>query len=262
MIKPGLCSVTFREKSPEEIIELCVAANMSGIEWGADVHVPPGDFVTARHVAKLTRAAGLDVIAYGSYFFAFDKIGDTPHSFEPVLATAVMLETSVIRIWAGSLTIQKTDAYFEDVVKSCRKMADKAAVEGIVLAFEYHRNTFTETLEGSLKLLKAIDRPNVKMYWQPQHGSDLNSRIHEITSLADNIVCAHIFHWGFAVKPPFPRFQLADGASLWVPSLEALARLASVSYALIEFVCDDKVEAFQEDAATLLKWIQSVSTHI
>ena len=33
---------------------------MEGIEWGGDVHVPPGDEARARDVAALTREAGLE----------------------------------------------------------------------------------------------------------------------------------------------------------------------------------------------------------
>ena len=37
--KLGLCSVTFRKKSMEEIIKIAQNAGVSYIEWGGDVHV-------------------------------------------------------------------------------------------------------------------------------------------------------------------------------------------------------------------------------
>ena len=64
MIKPGICSVTFRDKSPEEVIALSVASGLKGIEWGADVHVPLGDLEHTLRVGELTRAAGLEVAGY------------------------------------------------------------------------------------------------------------------------------------------------------------------------------------------------------
>ena len=39
----GMTSVTFREKSISDIVEVAHAAGLSLIEWGADRHVPPGD---------------------------------------------------------------------------------------------------------------------------------------------------------------------------------------------------------------------------
>ena len=43
----GLLSVTFRHLPFERIIELAAEAGLDGIEWGGDVHVPPGDLKQA-----------------------------------------------------------------------------------------------------------------------------------------------------------------------------------------------------------------------
>jgi len=40
-VRPGLCSVTLRGSSPQEVVDARLAAGLSGVEWGADVHVPP-----------------------------------------------------------------------------------------------------------------------------------------------------------------------------------------------------------------------------
>ena len=124
MIKPGICSITFRDKSPEEVIELCIATGLKGIEWGADIHVPSSNLENARHVGELTRAAGLEVAGYGSYWFARDE-QTQPGPFEPILDAAVALGAPLIRIWGGSLSIEKTPAYFQTVVECSRKAAER-----------------------------------------------------------------------------------------------------------------------------------------
>ena len=255
MIKPGICSVTFRDKSPEEVIALSVASGLKGIEWGADVHVPLGDLEHTLRVGELTRAAGLEVAGDGSYLFAFDNEGETPMPFEPILEAAIGLGAPVIRIWGGSLTMKKTDAYFETVVQRSREAAELAATEGIQLAYEFHQNTFTERLEDALKLLQTVDHPNLKMYWQPPHGSHLEQRLQEIDSFGDRIACVHVFHWQAAPKPPYPRLSLSEGAELWQPSLDALAKVPGDRFALLEFVRDNTEEQFKQDVATLLSWI-------
>ena len=68
MLIPGLVSVTFRQLAPREIVQLAAAAGLRGIEWGGDIHVPHGDLQAARAVRDITAAAGLQVLAYGSYF--------------------------------------------------------------------------------------------------------------------------------------------------------------------------------------------------
>ena len=39
----GLVSVTFRDKTPAEIVSEVKKAGLDAIEWGGDVHVPHGD---------------------------------------------------------------------------------------------------------------------------------------------------------------------------------------------------------------------------
>ena len=50
-VRPGLCSVTLRALPWEDVLEVAVVAELTRIEWGADIHVPPGDETHARTVA-------------------------------------------------------------------------------------------------------------------------------------------------------------------------------------------------------------------
>ena len=89
----GLVSVSFRGLSPSEVIRAAREAALTGIEWGADVHVPAGDVSAAKRVGGETRAVGLRVLAYGSYY----KPGVSPaEEFDGVLASAVALRAPVI----------------------------------------------------------------------------------------------------------------------------------------------------------------------
>ena len=91
-IQLGVTSVTFRKKSVDEIIELARRAQLDGIEWGGDIHVPAGDLQSAASTAAKMRTAGLSVFSYGSYFY-----GDKGESFSPVLSSAKTLGAPVIR---------------------------------------------------------------------------------------------------------------------------------------------------------------------
>src|SRR5262245_17804648 len=64
----GLCSVTLRACSIDEVVAVAVGAGLECIEWGGDVHVPPGDLEAARRARSATSAAGLRVASYGSYW--------------------------------------------------------------------------------------------------------------------------------------------------------------------------------------------------
>ena len=97
MFISGLVSVSFRKESPEAIVAAAAQAGLQGIEWGGDIHVPCGDIENAKRVSALTEAAGLQTLAYGSYY----RLGDHTTDFNKVLETAQALDTSVIRIWGG-----------------------------------------------------------------------------------------------------------------------------------------------------------------
>lgn len=259
MIKSGLCSVTFREKTPEEIIALGVNVGIDGIEWGADRHVLPGDVETARRVGQWTRAAGLDVVSYGSYYMAFNNPGDPPADFSPEMDTAVALGAPVIRIWAGSLAMEKTPDYFQVVVEQSRLLAEAAQKVGIKVAYEFHPNTFSETFEGTLKLIEAVDHPNLYTYWQPPHGSDLHQRLNGIAALRKYLLHLHVFHWT-ADPEPYTRRPLAEGAAIWPPCLQSIDEPDVPRYALLEFVSADDPEQFRHDASTLKLWLESISS--
>jgi hypothetical protein len=87
MIQTGLCSVTFRRLDPAAIVALTQQAGLGAIEWGGDIHVPPGDEKMARVVGRMTLDAGLRLPSYGSYY----RVGQAPESFADVLASAVAL---------------------------------------------------------------------------------------------------------------------------------------------------------------------------
>ena len=41
-MRPGLVSVTFRALPADEVLRLMLRSGLGCIEWGGDVHVPPG----------------------------------------------------------------------------------------------------------------------------------------------------------------------------------------------------------------------------
>ena len=229
MILPGLVSITFRKLSPREIVDLVVRAQLTGIEWGGDIHVPHGDLVRASEVGRLTREAGLAVAAYGSYY----RVG-TGQEFEPVLAAARELDAPTIRVWAGN-----ADTPWAAVVEDSRRIADLADRAGIRVAYEYHGGTHTETTESTVKLLREVNHPNLFTLWQPRPGADLAPLLPWLAHL-------HVFHWGpggFNDRRP-----LADGVAEWQTYLQTATR---ARFALLEYVRNDDPAQFLADAATL-----------
>jgi 3-dehydroshikimate dehydratase len=251
-LQPGLVSITFRQLTPEQVIELVGRAGLVGIEWGGDVHVPHGDEVLARRVGELTRAAGLHVAAYGSYF----RAGHSEQEgllFSKVLASARALEAPVIRIWAGTRGSADSDAAHRDwVVSDCRRVAAMAADAGIRVALEYHGGTLTDDLESARQLLESAGHPNLRSLWQPRNGASVPQRLRDLEVLKPWLEHVHVFHWSAEGK----RLPLEQGAEWWKPSLQKIREILPSSPVLMEFVEGNEPEAFLRDATALRAWIQ------
>lgn len=248
-IRTGLTSVTFRKKTIDEIVDLAHKAQLDGIEWGGDIHVPAGDMKAAQHAANATAAAGLSVLSYGSYFH-----GDEGEDFAPVLESAKALGAPMIRIWAGRFPYEEcSPEEFSRCVKAFQSAADMAGKEGITIGFEYHRGTLTQTRAGAAALLDAISRENISCYWQPNPDISLEEQLLEIDTLLPHLSTVHVFCWtGNNVRHP-----LSEGLPLWKQYVEHLDRNAAPRAMILEFVEEDSPEAFLRDAATLRQLLTS-----
>lgn len=254
-MKPGLVSITFRQLSPEEVIEAARTAGLEGIEWGGDVHVPHGQVAVARDVATRTRNAGLAVTSYGSYY----RFNEADVSFGAVLATAASLGAPVIRVWAGTLgSADADDAEWNRIVSESRRIADEAAEAGIVICYEYHGRTLTDTNESAERLLREVDHPNVRTFWQPPNGRSPAYCRDGLDMVLPWLEYLHCFHW---IDEPRERRPLAEGADRWNVYLERAAGAPDgldPRWVLLEFVPDDSIESLIRDAAVLEEWLARV----
>ena len=135
----GLCSVTFRQLTAEQVITAAAAAGLESIEWGADIHVPAGDPARAEVVAQRTADAGLAVASYGSYWRADGEIS-------PVLDSAAALGADRMRIWAGRIgSAEASEAERSAITEAIADACASARERGITLALEYHSGTIADT---------------------------------------------------------------------------------------------------------------------
>ena len=258
MLRTGLVSITFRTLSPERIIELVARAGLEGVEWGGDIHVPHGDTARAREVRRWTVDAGLAVPSYGSYY----RVGhNEPAPFDAVVETAVALGAPIVRVWAGRQGSADADeAYRDRVVADSQHIADLAQNAGLLVAYEFHSNTLTDTNESTVKLLQQVGHESVVSYWQPMQTASLSRsegeayRLAGLRSILPWLSHLHVFHW----TDDGGRRPLGEGKAPWRERFQLVRRTGRDHYALIEFVQDDEPEAFLCDAAALKAWSLSV----
>lgn len=244
-LRPGVCSVTYRTLPIEQVAQLAADAGVRGIEWGGDVHAPPGDPEELARVRRSTAEHGLSVASYGSYFRA------GPHTlsdFLPVLEAAVALGAPRIRIWAGAVGSQEAgEDGWRDVVTATRAAARAAAERGVELGFEFHNNTLTDSVDATLRLLDAVDAPNVTTYWQPPLDAPDEQAVAGLARLLERVCALHVFSWW----PGDNRLRLADRADLWREAFRVASGAGRPLDALLEFVPDDDPDLLAGEAATL-----------
>jgi sugar phosphate isomerase/epimerase len=249
-LRAGLCSVTFRRLAPEDVIDIAVSASLDGIEWGGDVHVPPGEVALATRLAARCDEGGLACPSYGSYLAAGKS---SPEQLAPVLDSALALGACNVRVWCPLGSPPNSDgALFARAADDLASWAASAGRLGLTLSLEFHAATFTETAESVARLLGAAGRPdNLFSYWQPVGGRD---RLSEATAVLPDLSHVHVFQWA----DDGARRPLADGADTWPQVLELATtrcRWQDERYAFLEFVAGDETAALTADASTLRGWL-------
>lgn len=244
-ILPGLVSITFRQLAPREIVALVAEAQLAGIEWGGDVHVPHGDLARAKEVGRITRDAGLAVAAYGSYYYV-GKSENEGLAFTSVLETAVALGAPLIRVWSGNTGPAQTDAVTRQrIVTDSQRIATLAAAAQVPVAYEFHGGTLTETAASALDLLRTVRHPNLATLWQTPLGLDDAACAASLRQLLPEVRNLHVFHWDTDRRP------LAEGAARWRTLFGILSETGRDHYALLEYVANDDQQSFRRDAQTL-----------
>lgn len=247
-IRPGLCSVTFRALAPERIIALAADAGLEAIEWGGDVHVPPGDVDRAAQVATATRDAGLAVASYGSYFRASGG-----EEIAPVLDSAEALGADRVRVWAGHRgSADASELDWARTVEGLREAASEAAERNIGLALEFHSGTLADTAPTTLRLLTEVGHGALSTYWQPTVAASVDAVLDEYRALAPQTSAAHVFSWW----PATERLPLRARDSLWTRFFaDALRADVPPRDALLEFLPDDDPQLLAGEAAALRSYL-------
>ncbi len=260
MIAPGLCSVTFRSLSADDVIRVACGAGVVGIEWGADVHAPPGGGPTIAALAARSRDAGLEVVSYGSYLGMAPPDGADDAGVDAVLETASALGSPMVRIWTEfGVTPASSDAERRRVTERTGALVDRIADHGLLAALEFHPATLTETAASASRLLDALVRPTLRTHWQPDPTLPPGAALDELSLVTAHLAYLHVFAWGQSGIDD--RHPLAEGEALWVPALTLADRegvpIPGRRYALCEYVRDDDPEQFAADARTLRRWLDA-----
>jgi sugar phosphate isomerase/epimerase len=250
-ITPGLCSVTMRHLTVEEVVKVAAEAGLRAIEWGGDVHVPPGDDAAVRRTVIAADAAGVACASYGSYLLA-DGDGAKETALR-VLDTAVALGAPNVRVWTP-FGVDPGSSRTGEVVDALAMVSALAAERDLRIGLEFHAHTLTATVASTLDLLAAVDAPNLSTYWQPPYWLPARPPAEdaaEVASLGDRLSHLHVYEWAGSED----RRPLAEGEARWRAVLAALPDAPRVAF--LEFVAGDDPRTLVADARTLHTWLEA-----
>lgn len=241
--KKGVVSVSFRDKTPEEIVESAAESGLQCIEWGSDVHVPFNNLENAREVFEKTAQKGLFVSSYGTYF-GIDRDGLS--ELNCYMETAKALHTNKMRIWPPGKPSKKiiADGEWKSYVKKTSRLAQVAEKSGIVLMLECHPFTLTDDYNAALEFFEAVNQPNLRLCWQPNQYKSLDYNLKSIKKLKRYIENVHVFNWDKT-----QRYPLEDGIEIWKSYLKEIEETSHCL--LLEFMHDDKFSSLPQTAAAL-----------
>lgn len=247
MLKTGLVSISFRDQTTDQITKMVSAAGLDAIEWGGDIHVPHGDVYKAETVYHACGLNGIICPSYGSYY----RVGEYENpkiQYKKVLDCAIALKSDVVRVWAGTLPTEKADReHWDKITAELKLICNMTSMEGKDVALEYHANTLTDNCTDTLKLLAKVNSENLTTYWQPPVGRSHEENLHDIKLLKNHISNIHTFAWDGR-----ERLALSEGFDNWQDYF-LLVNTWKMRYCMLEFIKDNSIEGFYEDAATLKK---------
>lgn len=237
----GLVSVSFRQHSPKEILEVTRSAGLSCIEWGSDIHAPCHDTERLKEIAALQKEYGIVCSSYGTYF----RLGETPiEELETYIQAAKILGTDLLRLWCGvksgkDMTKEERNALWD----ICRMAAKIAEANGVTLCLECHKGTFTESPDDAVWLMETVNSPHFRMYWQPFQWQNVDENIINAKKIAPYAEHIHVFNWKGDKK-----FSLCEAEGEW---RRYLCEFSSPRTLLLEFMPNGTTEELCAEASAL-----------
>lgn len=164
-LKIGVASVTFRNKSISQVIEIAKKAEVEFIEWGADVHVKTID--DAKFAKKLCDENNIRISSYGSYY----RVGCLDEDkWDEICRIASEMNASSVRIWLGNKDSEfYTENEYEELLEEMKILCRKAQEYNLLVCPECHDNTFNNNTKAILRMKNDLNCDNFKTYFQSRY---------------------------------------------------------------------------------------------
>jgi len=117
----------------------------------------------------LPNAPSVDTRFQQDVFGSKHTYEDQPRLTEHAFAIARKMGAPIVRVFSYCRTV-KPEECIEAVVKSLRKLAEKAAKENLIVGLENEHSCNVGTGRETARVLAALDHPNLKVVWDPANA--------------------------------------------------------------------------------------------
>ena len=260
-IQLGFCSISALDRPLVDVAALAVRLGLAGVEVTArKPHLDPEAGIdAARAAGRAVRSKGADVVAYGSYLGRFGQVTHVHAEREAALAAA--LEAPLLRVWAEPMADAPND--LAPVAALMQTACDAAKDDGITVVIERHIGSFADTPERIVRLLDAIDRPNVALNYQVLDflpAAQVAAQADDAARLAPLALYFHLKNYQpneTAGAPLLPGGSLADGELDYRAILGAALEAGYAGPLTIEFLAAD-ARPVEEKLAADVAYVRSV----
>ncbi len=247
-MKIGLCTIAFKELSLEEVLDLAAEHRFDGVEiWGNAPHIPDEyDPNYVKSISRMAQERELEII-FGSYVDPLME--DYKKHWDTAFRIAEDLGTKIMRVWSrGGSSRNITPEDKAAIISRLGEMSVEAERRGIVLATEMHGNNFTDTADTILELLKAVDHPNLKTYYQPIFAQDSDDPYEAARMIGQYVICVHAQNVKSTDDGKTASCGIADGIVNYAKVVEILKSKGFDGCLEVEFVYgEDKIAALKRD---------------
>lgn len=201
-MKITLCTKVTNDLTLEETAAVAAESGYWGLEiFGFEEHLPPTTpLKRVEELARLLDDLGLGVNVLATYVGPYDAASDeeTQQHLEDTRTYcrfADILGADYVRQGTGRVSPpDATDEQWERTAQGLRAAAEVCAEFGKSIVLETHANQLVETADSTLKLIGMVDRPNVKVTWDPSnhHCGGFDYGPTAAHKLAEFIVNVHV----------------------------------------------------------------------
>ncbi len=260
-MKLGFCSISALDRPIAAAAALAAAAGLDGVEVTAHrPHLDPEEGpAAAAEIGRAVQAAGIEVIAYGSYLGRFGQT--TPAHAQREAAIAAALGTPLLRVWAEPIDEGNSDP--APSVTLLQTACDAGRKDGVTVVVERHLGSFADTPERIAHLFDAVDRDNLALNYQVLDFLPPDQVPHQADDAAALIGRAAYFHlknyqWNpDGTSAVLPGGSLADGVLDYRAILPAALRAGYRGPLTIEFLAADE-RSVEEKLAADVAFVREV----